>query len=64
MDGEMTALRERAERAAILRLTAILEGDETSAGDAIKAASLVLDKLRAGEEEVDEGVFQVITSGE
>ena len=60
MDGEMSALRERAERAAILRLTAILEGDETSAGDAIKAASLVLDKLRAEENEVSDEVFEVV----
>ena len=62
MDGEMSALRERAERAAILRLTTILEDDETSASDAIKAASLVLDKLRAEENEVSDEVFQVVTS--
>ena len=62
MDGEMSALRERAERAAILRLTTILENDETSASDAIKAASLVLDKLQVGESDLNEEVFQVVTS--
>lgn len=58
-DGLMPALRQRAERAAVLRLTAILEGEEVSAADAIKAASLVLDKLKTDMEEEDGGMFEV-----
>jgi len=55
----MPSLRQRAERAAVLRLTAILEGEEVSAADAIKAASLVLDKLQTDREEEDKGMFEV-----
>ncbi len=58
-EGQMPALRQRAERAAVLRLTAILEGEEVSAADAIKAASLVLDKLQTDREEEDGGMFEV-----
>lgn len=55
-NGLMPALRQRA---AVLRLTAILEEEEVSAADAIKAASLVLDKLKTDREEEDGGMFEV-----